>query len=127
MALLLDSHAFVWWAREDTLLSTSARSAIENTDQVFVSVATAWEIAIKVGKGKWPEAALIVDEFETTLADHVFDVMPITVADVRCAGMTLSQHRDPFDKLLAAQALNRDIALVTSDRFMASLGARTIW
>ena len=71
---------------------------------VYVSVASAWEMAIKVGLGKWPEAVELVAEFESQISSEGFRLLPITVPHVRAAGLMQAAHRDPFDRLLAAQA-----------------------
>jgi PIN domain nuclease of toxin-antitoxin system len=103
--LLLDTHTLVWWIRASPRLSDTARQEI-STDgaEVFVSIASAWEIAVKVGLGKWEEARELIEEFEPALAAERFQILPITVAHVRAAGLTAAPHRDPFDWLLAAQA-----------------------
>lgn len=127
MKLLLDTQAFVWWSQGHPGLSNDAVRAIVLSDPEFISVATAWEIAIKVGTGKWQEAKPLIDDFEELVATQGFELLPLSVVDVRRAGLMTSNHRDPFDRALSAQALNNDLTLVTSDRAMASLGARTMW
>ena len=91
MRLLLDTHTLVWWIREDPLLSAHARSAISADDsEVLVSSASAWEIAIKVGKGKWPEARELLEHFETAIAEEGFMLLGISVPHVRRAGLISS-------------------------------------
>ena len=116
MRLLLDTHTFVWWTLDSPRLSISGRNAIENAEVVSVSLVTAWEIAIKVGQGKWPEANLVLETFEA-----------ITVPHVRAAGLMQSPHRDPFDRLLAAQALAAGLTLVTADPMVQALGSACLW
>ena len=94
---------------------------------VHVSVATAWEIAIKVGQGKLQEAAGILARFEEAVHDEGFELLPIAVTHVRAAGLMKSAHRDPFDRLLAAQALAEGLTLVTADAKLAALGAPVVW
>lgn len=94
---------------------------------VHVSVATAWEIAIKVGTGKWPEAAALLDNFEREVAAEGFRMLPIEVAHVRAAELSGSTHRDPFDRILVAQAVIEELTLVTSDRRLAGLSTRCLW
>jgi PIN domain nuclease of toxin-antitoxin system len=112
--LLLDTHAVVWELLSTTHLSISARDAIvaPNT-QVMVSVAPIWEIAIKVGLGKWPEAAPLLAEIEARLAGVSFTILPISIAHVRTVGLMTSTHRDPLDRLLAAQASVEALTMVT--------------
>ena len=90
-------------------------------------MATAWEMAIKVGIGKWPEAAALVDDFEAKIALPGFRLLPISVPHVRAAGLMQSPHRDPFDRLLAAQAMTEGLTLVTADTRLAALGAAVLW
>lgn len=128
MKLLLDTHALVWWIRASPLLSSGARDAIAvEGAAVFVSVASAWEIAIKVGRGKWPEAKDLLDAFEVAVADEGFGLLPITVQHVRVAGSLVTDHRDPFDRLLSAQAITEELTMVTSDSNVRSLCASWIW
>lgn len=128
MRLLLDTHAFVWWVRASPSLSFSASSAISNeATSVSVSVVSAWEIAIKVGRGKWPEAQNLLDEFERAVTDEGFSLLSISVPHVRAAGLMRSPHRDPFDRLLAAQATSEGLTLVTTDPLVQQLGASWLW
>ena len=128
MNLLLDTHALVWWIKADPRLSEAARRAILDDDTgVYVSVASAWEIAIKVGSGKWDEARKLLENFESAVADEGFDLLPIAVIHVRTAGLMPVQHRDPFDRLLAAQASIEELTLVTIDPKLAELGATVMW
>ena len=90
-------------------------------------MATAWEMAIKVGIGKWPEAAALVDDFEAKSALPGFRLLPISVPHVRAAGLMQSPHRDPFDRLLTALAQIEGLTLVTADAKLASLSAPTLW
>lgn len=105
MTLLLDTHALIWWLRQDPKLSPTARGLIASRGTpVRVSLVTAWEVAIKVGLGKWPEARDLLTNFETAIIGEGFMLLPISVAHVRASGLMQSPHRDPFDRLLAAQA-----------------------
>lgn len=128
MRVLLDTHAVVWWMRSDAHLSTAARSCIaSDATEVFVSVVSAWEIAIKVGLGKWAEARPYLDAFETVIPLEGFRLLPITIDHVRSAGLMTSQHRDPFDRLLAAQAGIEGLTLVTADAKVQRLGSPWLW
>jgi PIN domain nuclease of toxin-antitoxin system len=126
--LLLDTHALFWWLVEDANLSKAAYAALEAEDsELFVSIASAWEMAIKVGAGKWPEAQPLLDNFEIELAKAEIRLLPISVFHARTAGHIQSTHRDPFDRLLAAQALAEGLTLVTADAKIAGLGATILW
>ena len=128
MKFLLDTHTLVWWIKGSSRLSKSARQAISADDvDVYVSIASAWEIAIKVGAGKWNDAKELVEQFETALADEGFLLLPISLSHVRVAGLMTSPHRDPFDRLLAAQATIEGLTLVTADLKLAGLGAPVLW
>ncbi len=128
MRVLLDTHTFFWSVMDVGKLSANAKAVLEDErTEVFVSVATAWEIAIKVGKAKWPEAADLIAQFETQLQTANLKLLQITVPHVRHAGLMVADHRDPFDRLLAAQAQIEDLTLVTTDPRLSRLGAQTLW
>lgn len=123
MNLLLVTHALVWWIKADPRLSEAARRAILDDDTgVYVSVASAWEIAIKVGSGKWDEARKLLENSESAVADEGFDLLPLAVIHVRTAGLMPVEHRDPFDRLLAAQASIEELTLVTIDPSSPNFG-----
>jgi PIN domain nuclease of toxin-antitoxin system len=126
--LLLDTHALVWWLQASPRLSNLARQLIiSDESQVCVSIASAWEMAIKVGSGKWDDARDLLEEFEKAVADEGFDLLQIEIAHVRAAGLMNSPHRDPFDRLLAAQASIEGLTLMTADPKLAGLGAPVLW
>ena len=128
MRLLADTHVVFWATMERARLSQAARMALESEqNEVFVSVASAWEIAIKVGLGKWPEARDLLLDFERHMVEAGFEVLPIIVAHARTAGLMGAAHRDPFDRILAAQATMEGLVLVTADPNLATLGAACIW
>ena len=128
MRLLVDTHVVFWATMEPARLSQAARAALESEQhEVFVSVASVWEIAIKVGLGKWPEARDLLFDFERHMDDAGFDLLTITVAHARAAGLMAAKHRDPFDRILAAQATIDGLVLVTADSDIATLGAACIW
>ena len=109
-------------------LSAIAHAAIESNDNdVYVSIASAWEMAIKVGIGKWPEAAALIAGFESEMSVPDFAILPLTVPHARAAGLMPSPHRDPFDRLLAAQAIAEGLTLVTADTKVRGLGAPWVW
>ena len=100
-------------------------SSISN--ELFFSVASALEIAIKVGGKGWPEAKALIDDFEAALGVEGFFLLPITIPHVRLAGLMSAPHRDPFDRLLAAQATIEGLTLVTADAKVQGLGAPWLW
>jgi len=126
--LLLDTHVIFWAVMSTGQLSAVAKGAIEDkSNQTFVSIVSAWEMAIKVGLRKWPEAEPLLRNFESELANVRLGLLPITVAHVRDAGLMQSSHRDPFDRLLAAQATIEGLTLVTADAKVQALGASWLW
>ena len=128
MRLLLDTHALLWWWGEPELLSERARNLIAQPEhEILASAASAWEIATKVRLGKLRAAASAVPNYLDWLAEDGFVALPITTEHALEAGALVGTHRDPFDRMLAAQAMIEDLELITRDPAIASLGARTIW
>ena len=128
MNLLLDTHTLFWWQIKSGQLAQNAADAIKDrNNEVVVSVVTAWEIAIKVGLGKWPEAEDLIKDFEGILQRAQFSLLLPSVTHVRQAGLMVANHRDPFDRLLAAQASIEGLSLVTADARLAALGAPVLW
>jgi PIN domain nuclease of toxin-antitoxin system len=112
MKLLLDTHAFLWWDSDDDHLLESFRSAIASPqNQVFISAVTVWEIAIKRSLGK----LIFGRGLGKAIEDHGFTALPITVEHAEWAGSLPQLHRDPFDRLLVAQAQLEGLVLVTVD------------
>lgn len=126
--LLLDTHTLLWFIADDSNLSAVARTAIEDaSNDVFVSVASAWEIAIKVGIGKLSINAPSVEAFfSEQMEANQFGYLPISPAHVFRAGELPLHHRDPFDRLLIAQAIVEGMTFVTREDFRA-YGATTAW
>lgn len=128
MALLLDTHAFLWWLAGDRKLSARARAAIASADaDVLVSAASAWEIAIKFRMGKLPGAASIVNDLAGAIASQAFTALPITVVHAQRAGLLASEHRDPFDRMLIAQARTDDLTLVSNEKAFDGFGVSRLW
>jgi PIN domain nuclease of toxin-antitoxin system len=116
LRLLLDTHVLAWWFADDRRLGGSARAFIAHpATQVMVSAASAWEMAIKHEAGRWPEAVRMLDRWEALLAEARFEALPISAAHGRRAAALAWSHRDPFDRMLAAQAQLEGAQIVTSD------------
>ena len=109
-------------------LPPAARRAIaEDGNDVFVSATTAWEIAIKHGLGKLPEADALVTDIAGTMGRQGFEELPIAIADAMRAGMLPGLHGDPFDRMLIAQALSRDLVIISNESIFDRYGVRRIW
>jgi PIN domain nuclease of toxin-antitoxin system len=128
VALLLDTHAFLWWLAGERKLSRRARAAIEAPDEeVFVSAASAWEIATKHRIGKLPGVAAIVQDLSGVIASQAFASLPISVVHAQRAGLLAGAHRDPFDRMLIAQARSEDLVLVSNERIFDAFGVTRLW
>ncbi len=128
MKLLLDTHALVWWWTDDRRLPAASRAAIAVPGNVVhVSAATAWEIATKFRLGKWPEVAAIIDGFDSHLRRSRFVPLPVSMEHARMAGGLESPHRDPFDRMLAGQALREKMPIISGDAIFRTLGPTVIW
>ena len=128
MRLLLDTHAFLWWLADDPRLSRRVRTllgAVEN--ELFLSSASAWEIATKHRLRKLPDAASVLTDFSAVLVDQHITPLAITVEHALEAGRLPAKHRDPFDRMLAAQSRLEGLPLVTDDQALQGLAAETIW
>src|SRR5688572_20027172 len=127
MKLLLDTHALLWWATLDPGLSRKAKKAIGGDgSEVFVSAASAWEIATKVriGRLEWPATAGTVREYA---AGQGFRPLPISLQHAERAGQLQIARRDPFDRILIAQAQIDDMWLVSNEDSFDSAGVRRYW
>ena len=126
--LLLDTHALVWWLSDNPRLSQTAREHIaEPANSVFVSAASAWEIATKVRIGRWPEAATLASLFPGVIEANGFAALAITMHHAVHAGSLTAAHADPFDRMLAAQAELEGMTLITTDPAFAQFGTVVLW
>jgi PIN domain nuclease of toxin-antitoxin system len=123
MRLLLDTHAVIWWLAADACLGEEARTAIGNSDSaVFVSAVTAFEVATKKKLGKLNTP----DDLIQQLRANAFEELPVTFEHGLAAGQLPLHHKDPFDRLLIAQAQCEDLTIVTSDRMVRLYDVRTM-
>lgn len=121
--LLLDTHIFLWWRGEPSRLAPDVRSRIATADIVFVSVASAWEAAIKVSLGRLE----LPDTMEAGVLASGFEKLLITFSHAeRVAGLP-PHHRDPFDRILVAQAQAEGLTLVTHDRVLEPYDIEILW
>jgi PIN domain nuclease of toxin-antitoxin system len=127
MRLLLDAHTFLWWVKDDPSLKRRARAAIADVDnECFLSHASIWEMAIKasLGKLKLPSTIerFVIEQCET----NSFHLLPITLAHIASVEALPLHHRDPFDRLLVAQARHEAMALVSRDASLKAYGVPVI-
>jgi len=123
LKLLLDTHAILWWIRDDRRLGREARLAIARADVVWVSAASGWEVAIKSAKGH-----LRLDEpLSVTIAADDFTELPLTVRHGEELARLPIHHRDPHDRALIAQARVEGATIVTHDRAFEPYGVPVIW
>lgn len=128
MRVLLDTHAFLWWIADSERLSATAHGLISAPENaVHVSAASAWEISTKYRIGKFPEAAQVALDVAGVIASQGFEELPITVADAERSGRLPGPHRDPFDRMLAAQAIERNLALVSKDAALDQFAVQRLW
>jgi PIN domain nuclease of toxin-antitoxin system len=126
--LLLDTHAFLWWLAGHPSLSKRARMEIDSSgSDVFVSAASAWEIATKYRLGKLPEADLVALDVTSTIESQQFTPLAVSVRHGQAAGALPGSHRDPFDRMLVAQAMLDDLTLVSNERAFDVYGVKRLW
>ncbi|MGD0548265.1 MAG: type II toxin-antitoxin system VapC family toxin [Terracidiphilus sp.] len=127
MNYLLDTHTFVWILNTPEILTSRVQSIVEDRSSfLLISIATPWEMAIKVGSGKL-DAANILDDFEAAISRGRFTFLETAVRQAIRGGRLPAHHRDPFDRLLAAQALDLNLPLISRDGIFDLYGVRRIW
>lgn len=128
MNLLLDTHAFLWWLADDPALPRTARVAIAApATRVHVSAATAWEITTKHRLGKLPGAGLVAADVGAEIAAEGFAELPVSLRHAERAGAMPGAHRDPFDRMLIAQALDEGLTLVSNEMLFDQFGVTRLW
>jgi len=128
MRILLDTHAIVWWANGDRRLSRKARLTIADPQtEVFISIASAWEIQIKASLTKLTLNKSVDALYRSMIIDQDFRMIGVELSDIDQLSKLPPHHRDPFDRMLVAQSLRGDFTLVTEDSVMSAYGARTLW
>jgi PIN domain nuclease of toxin-antitoxin system len=128
MRLLLDTSTLLWWLIGNEALSPTAREAIADpANEVFISAVLAWEIATKYRLGRLPEAALVAADIVGTIAEQGFTELPITLHHGQVAGSLPALHADPFDRMLVAQAMLTDMAIVSNDEILSAYGVARLW
>jgi PIN domain nuclease of toxin-antitoxin system len=125
--VLLDTHALVWWLEAKGNLSSKAKKIIENSETVvFVSAVSGWELAIKTQIGKFKSAEL-VHGLEREIEKEGFIELPISMEHALLAGSLASRHKDPFDRLLVAQAQVEEVPILSNDKVFDEFSVRRVW
>jgi PIN domain nuclease of toxin-antitoxin system len=125
---LLDTHALLWWFSDDPALTRSVRKIIADTkNTVVVSAASAWEIATKVRLGKLPTGAGLAADFTGYIERERFQLLSISVEHALRAGLLPGSHRDPFDRMLIAQAQAENLPILSKEVIFDAFGLRRIW
>ena len=129
MIALIDTHTFLWVNDDSPKLSATARKIIrDRSNKIFVSPASYWELALKISRGKY---RLTVPTFEALwesgFVDHEFVILPIEIRHAEVVSRLPFHHKDPFDRMLVAQALADDLTLISNDFRLDAYGVRRIW
>jgi PIN domain nuclease of toxin-antitoxin system len=125
---LLDTHSFLWFVGGDARLSASARQVIEDLgNEIFISTASLWEIAIKVNLGKLDLGAPYEQFIPAELQRQKIAVFPIEVSHLSEVAKLPLHHRDPFDRLIIAQALTEGMPIISVDEVLDDYGVQRIW
>jgi PIN domain nuclease of toxin-antitoxin system len=125
---LLDTHALLWWLSDDPALTRAARKIIAETRNILiVSVASAWEIAIKVRLGKLPPATDLAVDFSGLIEREGFQLLAISAEHGIRAGLLPGPHKDPFDRMLIAQAQAENIPIISNEISFEKYGLRRHW
>ena len=128
MKYLLDTHALLWWWTDDSQLSATARACIQDeTNIILISAASAWEIATKHRLGKLSQAGEAISRFNELVELDAFQHLPVSYLHALRAGGLITDHRDPFDRVLAAQSELEGVPLITCDFAFKAFRVRTIW
>jgi PIN domain nuclease of toxin-antitoxin system len=121
MRLLLDTHALLWW--DEDRLPKRLVASIQHADEVYVSAVTAWEIAIKQALGKIDVRGTVAE----TIADYGFSALPVTIEHTDAVRALPPHHRDPFDRMLVAQARGEGLTLVSRDPALRAYDVELLW
>jgi PIN domain nuclease of toxin-antitoxin system len=128
MRTLLDTHVLIWWFSDLTRLSPAVQTVItDDQNEIFVSAASAWEMAIKYKAGKLHDITPLMDDLEGAILNGGFAPLPVTIHDGERAGSLPLHHKDPFDRMLIAQALAGPLVLISNERIFDRYGVARLW
>jgi PIN domain nuclease of toxin-antitoxin system len=127
MKLLLDTHAFIWFVENDESLPASLKTQIEDTDnEIFISIVSLWEIAIKTSLGKL-EMAINLPSIINKIEENGFIMLPIFPEHTVCVASLPFHHKDPFDRMLIAQTIVEQLKIISKDGVFDSYGVDWLW
>ncbi|MFT4234850.1 MAG: type II toxin-antitoxin system VapC family toxin [Microbacterium sp.] len=125
---MLDTHTLLWWFTDSVELSARARALIlDEANEMWVSVASAWEISTKSRIGKLPHVPDVVRDYASLVSRNGFRALDITPTQALHAGSIAHAHKDPFDRMIATQSILEKTPVITRDPQIAALGASTVW
>jgi PIN domain nuclease of toxin-antitoxin system len=128
MRFLLDTHTLLWCFNDSRSLSPRARRLIQDgSNEILVSAVSGWEIATKVRLGKLPTGEELVDQLDRYLAQLGCDTLPISLDHAVRAGRLPGEHRDPFDRMLIAQAQMENLSIISNDRIFDEYHVPRVW
>lgn len=128
MRALLDTHAFIWWATDDPLLTDTVREIISNPEnEIFLSAVSTWEMAIKIAIGKMTLALPLEEFVSSQLTQCRFAPLRVTYDHTYRVSSLPHHHRDPFDRLLIAQAITENLVLLSADAQFTPYGVAILW
>ena len=126
MKSLLDTHTLIWFLNGDSVISEKARLEIENKEANYVSIASVWEIAIKISIGKL-DLKYSFEKFLSRIQLYSFKILPVSAADALTVSLMPFHHRDPFDRMIIAQAMNNRLQILTKDNIFAKYNVEILW
>ena len=128
MKLLLDTHAFLWFVTNDPSLSVTARALIDDpANEIAVSPASYWEVAIKVSLGKYPLAVPFEQFFAKGIDGNDFSILPVEIRHAAVLSSLPMHHKDPFDRMIISQAIAEQIPVVSADAALDAYGVTRLW
>lgn len=128
MRLMLDTHTLIWWWAQSKQLPDQIVALITDPDnELLISSAVAWEAATKVRIGKLAAFAYAIPMFDSLVETHGFTPLPVLQNHALCAGTMAGEHRDPFDRMLAAQSIIEGVPILSSDQKLDAFGCQRIW
>jgi PIN domain nuclease of toxin-antitoxin system len=127
LRLLLDTHALIWWSGDRERLAPDTIKEIEDAEAVFVSPVSAYEMELKFQNGKLPGVAALLPILASYLRQMSFTVLPVDLHHASLAGKMPLKHRDPFDRILIAQATLENLTIVSNEELFEDYGVRRLW